>query len=57
MRDGLLEAKTDPLLVLQDTDVDWECASLLLHVGKHGTRILQFQLIRDSPFLLINTRS
>ena len=42
MRDSLLEAKPRPLLVLQDTNVDWERASLLLHLGKHGTRVLQF---------------
>lgn len=40
MRDGLLEAKTGPLLILQDTDVDRECASLLLHLRKHCARIL-----------------
>ena len=40
MRDGLLEAKTGPLLILQYTNVDRECASLLLHLRKHGTRIL-----------------
>ena len=40
MRDGLLETKTGPLLILQDTDINREGAGFLLHLGKHGTRIL-----------------
>ena len=55
--DGLLQAHPRALLVLEHTDVEGECAGLLLHVGEHGTRGLHLELIRHVRIALVDGRT
>ena len=45
---GLLQSEPGLLFVFQDSDVERECASLLLHLGEDGTRCLHLELVCNS---------
>jgi len=57
MLHGLLKTQTRSLLVFQRSDVEWECACLLLYLREDATRVLHFELICDGRVSLVDRRS
>lgn len=51
---GLLQSEPRLLFVFQNSDVEGESASLLLHLGKDGTGRLHLELICNRRILLID---
>ena len=54
---GLLQSKPSLLLVFQNSNVERESASLLLHLIEDGTGGLHLELVCDCRILLIDRRS
>ena len=55
--DGLLQSHSCTLLILEHANIEGERASLLLHVGEHGTRGLHLELIRHVRIALVDGRA
>ena len=51
---SLLQPKPGPLFVFQDSDVEGESTSLLLHLRDDGTRRLHLELVGNRRVLLVD---